>query len=201
LRTRADLAIAWILAVAGIIVSGAVEWCWRYGPRIVMPWWIYPFPAKLPLVVGCVILLEQSRRAAAAAGLRRPSEGFLMSHGAVGALERRSLAVLVIHELVETRVLGILPLHERDFSMFIFQLPSVLFWCYGAASVIVWAEAPFRQALEELLGAARLAALGSRSSWPRPGIVAMLLVLCTGGVAAAGFHLVCGEPSPSPCLL
>lgn len=190
---RAASVVAWMGALVGITLSGAVEWCWSYGPRFIVPWWVYPFPAKLPLVLGCVLLLEQSRNAV----VGRPGtiERTTTSR-VILALERRSLAVVVLHELVESRMLPLLPWHVRDFSMFLYQLPSVLFWCYVAASVLVWAEAPFRDALNTLLCVpSRL-----RPQWARV-VVAGLLVLCAGAITAVALHMVCGERRPSPCLL
>merc|ERR1712176_1144884 len=68
--TNASLVACWLLAFVGILMSACLEWVWNFGPRVIFPVWLYPFPAKIPLVLGCVVLLEASRRAAAEVGIR-----------------------------------------------------------------------------------------------------------------------------------
>eukprot|EP00929_Paragymnodinium_shiwhaense_P080012 TRINITY_DN41708_c0_g1_i1.p1 TRINITY_DN41708_c0_g1~~TRINITY_DN41708_c0_g1_i1.p1 ORF type:complete len:373 (-),score=28.66 TRINITY_DN41708_c0_g1_i1:715-1833(-) len=57
-----------LVAALGSFVTGLLEWCWTYGLRSVVPWWAYPFPVKLPLIVSTILLLEFSQRRRAVAG-------------------------------------------------------------------------------------------------------------------------------------
>jgi len=151
--TACLLAAAWAAAAFGIVVTTALEWCWTFGPRELIPWWLYPFPIKLPLVFGCVLLLEISRRCASSAAgppSKINSSGASDARQAGGSrsateivlelLERRSLGVLVMHEFVEFVVVHNLHPHKRTLAMFWFELPAVLVWSYIVASVFVWSR-------------------------------------------------------------
>jgi len=200
LADSAAMFLAWFLAAVGVVTTAAIEWCWRFGPRKVLPWWIYPFPAKLPLLVGCVLLLEASRCRAEA---ELPDRGEPAVQAALGLLERRSLAVLVSHEIVEMLLVQWLPGHTRDLRMFFFQLPSLLFCSFSVASVLTWVEEPVRSFLERGLRRLHSSARGSGPCAPRwRGRVALgLLLLPAGGCTALAFSRTCGEPYPSPCFL
>lgn len=189
------LPFVWVVALAGILATALLEWCWNYGPRVVLPWWIYPFPVKLPLIVGCVLLLETSRRAAVAGAAVVPDW--------LPVIERRSLGVLVMHEFVETVWLQSIPNYKRDQPMFWFELPGVLVWSYAAASLLLCLEEPFRQSLDSGLAAVHAAArpVERSASASRAWLATAGLLLASACCVGATLRRACKEPWPSPCHL
>eukprot|EP00927_Polykrikos_kofoidii_P060739 TRINITY_DN55661_c0_g1_i1.p1 TRINITY_DN55661_c0_g1~~TRINITY_DN55661_c0_g1_i1.p1 ORF type:complete len:795 (+),score=101.08 TRINITY_DN55661_c0_g1_i1:47-2431(+) len=217
------LAAAWTLVAVGLAVTASLEWCWNFGPRVILPWWIYPFPAKLPFLFGCVTLLETSRATAEAqsmsvskVGVRnvevghvspqlearsRTARGMDGIHVLLSALERRSLAMLVTHEYVETRIVQVLPAHTRDLAMFFFELPAMLVWSYVAASTLVWTADPFHKVLHKCLIAARAAANTARDRSPWLVVTISAAIMSLAGLCiGVTVRLACWEPL-SPCLL
>eukprot|EP00747_Dinoflagellata_sp_TGD_P202954 gnl/TRDRNA2_/TRDRNA2_76540_c2_seq1.p1 gnl/TRDRNA2_/TRDRNA2_76540_c2~~gnl/TRDRNA2_/TRDRNA2_76540_c2_seq1.p1 ORF type:complete len:201 (+),score=25.69 gnl/TRDRNA2_/TRDRNA2_76540_c2_seq1:84-605(+) len=171
---------------AGLAVTAAMEWIYTYGPRVLLPEWTYPFLVKLPLVTSCVLLLECSRRAAAATV---PNPMPILK-----ALERCSLGVLLLHEGVEVIALKFLPMHMQDASMLLYQLPALLFWSWLAASVLVWTEEPFRLSLDQLLRSVHSAAMTGHASM-------VILIAVAVAATVVGVRSTCAETWPNPCHL
>lgn len=129
------------------IVTAIVEWCHSYGldPSgfpILLPWWLYPFPAKLFMVVGSFCFLEY-------ASLERLSEVW---QGAVRFLEVHSFGVLLVHRMVmhvEQMTLRTRNLRSTEpILQKLFHLPSLIVWALIAAALLRWLVEPWQTALK-----------------------------------------------------
>eukprot|EP00928_Gymnodinium_smaydae_P048192 TRINITY_DN32210_c0_g1_i1.p1 TRINITY_DN32210_c0_g1~~TRINITY_DN32210_c0_g1_i1.p1 ORF type:complete len:440 (+),score=80.72 TRINITY_DN32210_c0_g1_i1:706-2025(+) len=183
------LPAAWLGLLCGLCATATMEWFWNMGPRTVLPYWAYPFPVKLPLVVGCILLLEASRRCSAASS----------AVSFVSALERRSLAVLVIHQFVETRISDWLPPHAWELRLYLAMLPAQLSWSLLAAVGLTWVADPLRNVLLRALAAlqSRVRQGGGSAAAGAALLALPLLALAS----AAKTLLVCCEEGTSPCAL
>lgn len=190
-------AITWMMLWLGIIFAAVAEWCWVYGPRPLLPWWSYPFVVKLPLVLGCVLLLEESYRAAVV-----PQRGRGGSSPIFEALDKLSLGVLVLHWKVEDFVVLSVPFHDRSFVMLLFQMPAVLFWSCLAAALLQWVELPLRHLLDALLATLLAHARhqhNGRLTWLSYMAGAILFIVVAACARATVAHL-CEPIGPAtPC--
>uniref|UniRef100_A0A7S4VB11 Uncharacterized protein n=1 Tax=Alexandrium monilatum TaxID=311494 RepID=A0A7S4VB11_9DINO len=192
-------ALLWGAAGLGMLFAATCEWLVQSGIHfLLMPWWFYPFLAKVPLVLGCVLILERSRRTAGRPD-GAPPRGKPARTAAVAWLERLSWPAMCCHNDLRAYMRRELLPVRYDLEILLFTLFGLVSWSYAVGALVLWVGAPYERFLQRsLLALQPPAAAAGWWAWA----VSAGLVLSAVSVTAWAARATCtlSDASLSPCV-
>lgn len=175
----------WIVAIIGIVITSFLEWFWVLGSFAAMPRWSYPIVTKLPLILGCVVLLERSRQMVQQHS--EPWKSTILSH-----LDSYSWSSMAAHTHFRASVIKYLwhptPLQLELVNVF-YLLPSHVFWSFATGSVLFWMQEPYSRAMLFLLETAGNNACDNNRRWVRFLLSTALVFLAASCTAVVTKHI------------
>lgn len=183
---------SWFLAICGLIVTGLMEQRWgiysnKNPTADLSPWWLFPYLTKLPLLLGCLFVLELGEHQ------RIASEQVSIPSWLV-RIESWTLAVnsMKLHWLFAKAQVKLLP-KENDLTVLalLFHWPAAVLWSVFAAAILTWVQQPYGDILKWLLQKSETALKAKRNLWRL--VLGTILTLPTGVLIQQAVKNACGD--------